>query len=228
MTASSEPTISIIIPTRNEEAEIAGLLAHLRTLGAAELIVADGSSEDRTAEIAARHAKLVRTAPSRGGQMNAGAAEASGEILLFLHADVRLDTDALARVREAMRDGVVGGNFDIRYEGGDMAARVFTSINRTRRRFGVFYGDSGIFCRREVFRELGGYRDWPVLEDYEFGRRLWKHGKLALLDDPIYVSARRWRRGGLLATLWSWFWVQGLYLLGVPPKRLARMYRDVR
>ena len=120
------------------------------------------------------------------------------------------------------------GNFDIRYEGSDWVAAAFTSANRWRRRLGVFYGDSGIFCRREVFEALGGYAPWPILEDYDFARRLRRAGRLALLDEPIWVSDRRWRTCGLLPTLWSWFWVQGLYLAGVEPKRLAELYRPVR
>jgi hypothetical protein len=124
---------------------------------------------------------------------------------------------------------VVGGNFDIRFTGGDFTAAVFSWINRVRcRAFGIFYGDSGIFCRRDVFLALDGYRDWPLLEDYEFAVRLSRHGPLALLRHPIDVSDRRWRRGGLVRTMWAWFWVQGLYLVGVSPHRLARMYRHVR
>jgi hypothetical protein len=123
---------------------------------------------------------------------------------------------------------VIGGSFDIRYEGGDRTAAIFTRMNRWRRRCGIFYGDSGIFCRRSAFDALGGYRPWPILEDYEFARRICKAGQVALLDEPIFVSARRWRNSGLLPTLWSWFWVQGLYYAGVSPHRLARMYRHVR
>ena len=161
--------------------------------------------------------------------MNAGAATASNEILLFLHADVLLGIAALDQIRRVMADAsIVGGNFDIRYEGKDWAARAFTRINRWRRRWGIFYGDSGIFCRRSVFAELGGYRLWPIMEDYDFARRLSKAGRLAFLECPIWVSDRRWRKSGLLRTLWSWFLIQGLYSLGVPPRYLARLYRHVR
>ncbi|MCW5981164.1 MAG: TIGR04283 family arsenosugar biosynthesis glycosyltransferase [Bryobacteraceae bacterium] len=223
------PTVSIVIPTLNEEAVIGALLDRLVVQQPDEIIVADGDSTDRTAEIAARRARVVRSAPGRGIQMNAGAQAATGDALFFLHADVRPGDRAVAEVRRAARNPrIVGGNFDLRFEGGDIAASVFTRINRARRRFGIFYGDSGIFCRRSLFQTLGGYRPWPVMEDYEFARRLWKAGPMALLDEPIWVSARRWRRQGLFRTLWSWFWVQTLYLAGVSPHRLARMYRAVR
>ena len=221
--------ISAIIPTYNEEHTIGRLLENLKQLGADEVIVADGNSADRTVEIASAYAHVIRCKTCRALQMNAGGRAASGEVLLFLHADVRLGSGGVAAVRESLRDPeLVGGNFNIQYEGSDWVAAAFTSVNRWRRRLGVFYGDSGIFCRRKVFESLGGYAPWPILEDYDFARRLRKAGKLALLDEPIWVSDRRWRTSGLLPTLWSWFWVQGLYLAGVNPERLAGLYHPVR
>jgi GT2 family glycosyltransferase len=184
---------------------------------------------DRTGEIASRHARVIHTSIGRAVQMNAAAAVASGDILLFLHADARLGASALAVIRSVMKDeGIVGGNFDIRYDGKDWAAETFTRINRWRRSFGVFYGDSGIFCRRSVFERLGGYVTWPILEDYEFARRLRRAGRLAYLNEAIWVSDRRWRNGGLFSTLASWFFIQALYYAGVPPKHLARLYRHIR
>jgi rSAM/selenodomain-associated transferase 2 len=226
---TSTPLISIIVPVYNEEAAIARLLDNLDAHGSVEVIVVDGGSTDRTVELASQRVKLVRSGMGRAAQMNAGAAIASGETLLFLHADVILGKGALDQLRRAIEDATIaGGNFDIRYAGKDWAAGAFTRINRWRRRCGIFYGDSGIFCRRSVFEKLGGYRLWPIMEDYDFARRLSKVGRLAFLECPIWVSDRRWRNSGLFRTLWSWFLIQGLYSLGVPPRYLARLYRHVR
>ncbi len=222
-------SVSIIIPTLNEERNIGPVLDNVLPLGAAEVIVADGGSSDRTVELARRRARVVACKPGRGVQLNAGAAAATGDVLLFLHADVRLEAGALDSIRSAAaRPEVVGGNFDIRYDGGDFTAFAFTTINRWRRRLGILYGDSGIFCRRTVFEELGGFPPYRVLEDYEFVQRLRRRGKLALLEDPIHVSDRRWRQAGLFPTMWAWFWVQGLYCAGVKSERLADWYYDVR
>ncbi|MGA2274464.1 MAG: TIGR04283 family arsenosugar biosynthesis glycosyltransferase [Bryobacteraceae bacterium] len=222
-------TISIVIPTYHEENTIAGLLDNLESLQPDEVIVVDGGSADRTVEIASGRVRVIGTQTSRAVQMNAGARAATGNVLLFVHADSRFRPAALDALRSAMRDPAIpGGNFDIIFEGGDWVARTFTSLYRWRRKWGIFYGDSAVFCRRSVFEHLDGYKPWPVLEDYDFVRRLWKLGPLALLSEPVWSSDRRWRNAGLVPTLLNWVWIQGLYHLGVSPHRLAGMYRHVR
>jgi rSAM/selenodomain-associated transferase 2 len=226
---NSVPSISIIIPTYNEEARIEALLHQLTQSKPDEIIVVDGGSSDRTAALAAKSARVLHAATGRAVQMNAGARAATGDVLLFVHADSTFGPTALDVLRVAMRDPVVpGGNFNVIFEGSDWVARSFTGIYRWRRKVGIFYGDSAVFCRRAVFEQLDGYKALPVMEDYEFIRRLWKLGRLALLDEPVWSSDRRWKNAGLLATLLSWVWIQGLYSLGVSPHRLAGWYRHVR
>jgi rSAM/selenodomain-associated transferase 2 len=221
-------TVSVIVPTFAEEAIIGEMLERVRAQGPDEIIVVDGGSPDGTRDIARRHARVLETQASRAIQMNAGARAARGDVLLFLHADTRPVPSSLGAIRVAMADvQTVGGALDIIYDGG-LVAGLFTRVNRARRRFGVLYGDAGIFCRRSVFEALGGYRPWPILEDYEFARRLWKAGRMALLDEPIHVSDRRWRNGGLFRTLAGWVVIQGLYTAGVSPHRLASLYRIIR
>jgi rSAM/selenodomain-associated transferase 2 len=221
--------ISIVVPTYNEEEAISTLLENLGRLRAEEIIIADGNSTDRTRAIAARSVKVVLCERGRGLQMNAGARASSGDILLFLHADAQLGPGSLDAIRGCMDDPrILGGNFDVRFEGDDLAAAAFTQVNRWRRRLGVFYGDSGIFCRRQVFEKLGGYRPWPLLEDYDFARQLRRAGRLAMLEEPIWVSNRRWRNFGFFPTVWAWFWIQTLYFAGIHPERLAGLYRNVR
>ena len=245
-------SISIIIPTYNEQSHIESMVRSLPVFdGSFEILVADGESTDGTPQIVAKlqeefpqHLRLVTCERGRAVQLNRGAAEARGEALLFLHADVRLAKEALRNLQAGLaRDGVVGGNFDLEFgdlEFGDMKSggrgfdrkgfwnKTFSLINRWRRWFGIYYGDSGIFVRRKVFDSLRGFRPMPILEDYDFARRLEKAGRTLLLRPPLRVSSRRWRVQGVPATLWSWVVIQGLYLLGVSPERLAGMYKPVR
>ena len=227
--------ITVIIPTYNEEETLEGLLHQLRAqIGDGEIIVADGSSTDATFTLAKPYARIVVTEPRRGRQLNRAAAHAQGDILCFLHADVRLPGNTLTAAEAALRDPqVIGGTFSLSFDGPGFSARIFAFINRWRRRFGIFYGDQGIFVRRCVFQRLGGFRDWPLLEDYEFGRRLVKAGKTVCLPEQLKASSRRWEagpdgRGRLWQTMAAWFFIMMFYFLGVSPERLARWYPPVR
>ncbi len=221
--------ISVIVPTYNEESRITPLIRQLRAQAPeVDLIVADGSSTDGTAAQAEPHARVVVTQANRGLQLNRGARAARGDVLLFLHADVEFPANGLAALERALADpAVVGGNFTLEFSGDDLPSRIFTLVDRTRRRFGIFYGDSGIFVRRETFEQLGGFREWPVLEDYDFTRRLVRAGNTVCLPQVVRVSSRRWN-GRLLRTMAAWFFIQSLYFLRVPPVWLARWYRPVR
>jgi rSAM/selenodomain-associated transferase 2 len=222
--------ISVIIPTLNEESCIQETLETLLTAeGDFELIVVDGQSDDRTASIASRYCQTITSPRGRAVQMNRGAQAARGEILLFLHADVVFPRSGFRSLEHAMVDQqLVGGNFDLIFEGDSAAPQAFTRINRWRRPFGIFYGDSGIFVRREIFDELRGYRPLPLMEDYDFARRLVKRGKTAFVKDPLIVSSRRWEEHGLFRTMSLWFFLHTFYLAGVPARHLAPFYPPIR
>ncbi|WP_146655070.1 TIGR04283 family arsenosugar biosynthesis glycosyltransferase [Labilithrix luteola] len=222
--------LSIVIPVWCEADEIAEATASALRI-ADEVIVADAGSPDGTAAIAAAHGARVVNAPKgRGAQLAAGAQSASGDVLLFLHADVRLPPEARVAIESALRDAAVaGGNFFVRFEPESAAARLFTWANHVRRRWlRVYYGDSAIFVRRSAYLALGGIRDLPILEDYEFVRRLERSHRTAYLHDVVAkVSARRFERAPLM-TLFVWTLLQVMYSLGVSAHSLARFYRDVR
>lgn len=226
--------ISIIIPAHNEESTLLPLLAQLRTqLPGCELMVADGGSTDRSSELSRRHARVVRSQRNRGLQLNRAARQARGDVLLFLHADVQVPAGALAAVERALQDpAIIGGTFSLEFAGHDLASRTFTRIDQWRRWFGVFYGDAGIFVRRSAFEQMGGFREWPLLEDYEFGQRLIRAGKTVWLPECLLVSSRRWQgvngRPRLWRTMAEWFFIQLFFLLGVPARWLARWYPPIR
>jgi rSAM/selenodomain-associated transferase 2 len=226
------PLVSIVVPLLDEASALPGLLDHLAELhGRLEVVVADGGSTDGSVELARAHALRPRIVAARGRarQLNAGAAAARGDALVFLHADTRLPYDAYASVCHALREfEVVGGNFVLRFGGGDRFSRVLGAWYAAQRRLGIYYGDSAIWARRGTFDALGGYRDLAIMDDYDFVRRLERRGRTVCLPGPAVTSARRWQRIGLPRTIASWLVIRWLYLAGVPATRLARLYRQVR
>ncbi|MFL6274916.1 MAG: TIGR04283 family arsenosugar biosynthesis glycosyltransferase [Blastocatellia bacterium] len=226
------PTISIIIPVLNEEALLAGTLDGLRRFeGEPEVIVVDGGSHDLTCDIARTalqqfsQGQLIESARGRGPQMNAGAHAAQGNVLLFLHADTQLPADAITRIKKVISNPeIVGGNFAIAFEGRDLWSRVFTRLYNWRRRFGIYYGDSAIFARREVFERLGGFLDAPVMEDYDFCRKLERAVKTSVIESPAITSSRRWGRWGTAYVLTVWVLLQWLYLIGARPEGMGWIY----
>ncbi len=226
------PLVSVVVPVLEEAAVLPCLLDHLAALpGTFETIVVDGGSTDGTAAVVRSHPlapTLLVTGAGRAEQLNTGARHARGEVLLFLHADTLLPRDAHAQLAAAWRGGVAGGNFRLRFDGDDAAARLLALVYAFQRRLGVYYGDSALWARADVFRRLGGFRALPILDDYDFARRLERNARTSCLAGPVVTSGRRWRRLGLARTITTWLTIQALYLVGVPAERLARLYAPVR
>ena len=232
--ASRSPLVSILVPTLDEEREIGALLDDLAALhGRWEIVIADGGSRDATIALARAHPSKPRVLTAGGGraaQLNAAARAAGGDVLLFLHADSRLPRDAYASLAQAWRtEAVAGGNFALRFDGDGMFERALGAMYRLQRRHGLYYGDSSVWVRRGRFDDLGGYREIPIMDDYDFVRRLERGpGRTRCLPGPATTSARRWRAIGIPRTVLAWFLIRWLYVAGVAPARLARLYRIVR
>lgn len=218
--------LSIIIPTRNEMQVLESALRSLTHLPNVEVIVADGESSDETTEIANRFGTMVvPVRKGRGRQMNAGAAMSRGETLLFLHADSRLPNLFLERIWTTLSQGAIAGSFRLGISGKKRGLRLVESgANFRSRFFQMPYGDQGLFLRSETFFRMGGFRQWPLMEDYEFCQRLRRHGKIAITPEAVTTSDRRWRELGILrTTLLNQLYITA-YRLGVSPERLARWY----
>ena len=222
--------ISVVIPALNEADQIAEVVRSTRSLGDCEIIVVDGGSSDQTAEGACEADIVLTTPPGRAVQQNAGAAASSGEVLLFLHADCRLQTGCFEAVQSALQNPrVVGGCFRQRIDAPGWKYRLIEQGNSARVRLLHWaYGDQGIFVRRSIFEKLGGFPELNLMEDLFFTKRLKREGNIALLDPPIQISARRWQKKGLVRqTLRNWTLIT-LVHCGVSPDRLARFYPHVR
>ncbi len=195
-----------------------------------EVLVSDGGSEDLTRQIAANcGARVVSGPPGRGPQLNRGARAARGDGLLFLHADTVLPEGAVRSVANALANGSVGGGFQIRFASSRPIYRLGSSIVNLRTHwFQSPLGDQAQFVSRTAFEELGGFPDWPILEDLEFMRRLKRLGKVTILEPPVVTSTRRFEDRGITRTIaFNWL-IFALYFAGVSPERLARFYHDVR
>lgn len=216
----------------NEEAAIAATLEALRIgAPAAEIIVVDGGSHDRSVEIArARCDKLLAGSRGRARQMNAGASQASGDALAFVHADTIVLATFARDIAAALANGrVAGGRFDVAFDVRDRALDVIAAMISLRSRIArSATGDQAIFVRREVFERLGGYADIELCEDVDFARRMRRAGGVVCLRSRVITSSRRWRHDGIVRTIVKMWIIKSLFLAGVSPAWLKRHYADTR
>jgi len=223
--------VSIIVPTLNEELVLENTLTHIQQLSPHELIVSDGGSNDYTYRIADRFSHRVITGSAgRALQMNAGANEATGDLLLFLHADSRIEPESYRKMLEYMKNPKwIGGAFTLCIESGKWSLKLIALLANIRSKyFGLAYGDQGFFVRKEVFKDMNGFSPIPICEDLDFYYRLRKKGSVILLKEKAHTSPRRWINEGIFFTTVRNFIIAVLFGLGFPPHILTKWYLAIR
>ncbi len=220
--------ISIIVPVLNETDTLEKTLRTAQSSAQVEIIVADGGSEDGTDDLArSMGVKVIYRPAGRAAQMNAGAAIATGDILLFLHGDTQLPQGFDKVITETLSNSdVIAGAFELRIDGEHKGLRfIETGVNWRSRWFGMPYGDQAIFMPAQVFKRVGGFPEMAIMEDFEMMRRLRRLGKINIVAMPVLTSGRRWQKLGVVKTTLINQLVIMSYFLGVAPTRLARWYR---
>ncbi len=224
-----ELRLSIVMPVLNEAAGLCGTLQPLQALRAHghELIVVDGGSQDDSAALAAAWAdQVVHSTRGRARQMNAGAAQARHDTLLFLHADTTLPERADAAIARALERGARWGRFDVRIEGRSVwLPMVAWFMNQRSRLSGIATGDQAMFVQRALFQQLGGFPEQPLMEDVELSCRLRALARPACLHARVRTSGRRWDERGAWRTIVLMWRLRWLYWRGTPAEHLARAYR---
>jgi uncharacterized protein len=217
--------VSVIIPTLNEAEELPSTLVH--AAGAHEIIVADGGSTDATCALARTHGSTCVHATGRAAQLNAGAAAAHGDILLFLHADTHLPPDWVFQVAAIMAaPDIILGAFALHIRSATVAQTIIAHGATLRSRwFGLPYGDQACFIRRSDFAGLGGFASVPIMEDFMLVRAAGKRGRIAIARSAVSTSARRWQSRGTWATFWRNQRMVWGYWRGTSLAELAAYYR---
>jgi uncharacterized protein len=218
--------ISIVVPVRSEKPEMAERFRHLASAPEAELLVADaGDVPETTRAFTGLGARCVTRFGNRGSRLAAAAELAHGEILLFLHGDSDLPSNALQVIRETLSNGVSAGAFSLGYHDADRRMRwIAWWANQRARWLDLPFGDQGIFCHRDVYERAGGFRSLPICEDFDFVRRLRRLGPIVLRPERTLTSPRRYREhGAWRQVLRNWRVLIG-FVFGVSPDRLERWY----
>jgi rSAM/selenodomain-associated transferase 2 len=222
------PPLCIVVPVLDEAA---GLVPRLQALQGfrqrgAQVVVVDGGSQDHTVALARPWADQVLSAPrGRASQMNAGAAACPADVLLFLHADTELPHDADALVHSALQGPAAWGRFDVRINSPRPLLRLVGAMMNLRSRVsGIATGDQALFMRHELFVQVGGFPDQPLMEDIALSRTLKRRGRPACLRQRVSTSARRWEQHGVWRTIWLMWRLRAAYFLGADPQALALQY----
>ena len=221
--------ISVIMPVYHEETIIEKYLANFPYQDNLEVLVIDGGSQDRTVALAQKFPVKVELSPEKGRarQMNFGASQAQGNILLFLHLDCQLPPNFIPEIEQILQDPqTIAGAFRFQVDAPHRSFRWLEKLVNWRSQFlGLPYGDQGLFIYREKFQAIGGFQNLPIMEDYELVQRLKKHGKLSIAPSAVITSGRRWQTLGL----WKTTWINQMIILGyylkISPDKLARWYR---
>jgi rSAM/selenodomain-associated transferase 2 len=218
--------ISVIIPVKSEGPEVAAAFSRFCRPPEVELVVADGGIGESVREkLRAAGARVLSGNGSRGSRLARAAAEAGGDILVFLHADSLPPADALTIIRRAIDEGAEGGAFSLAYEASEPSIRwIAWWANRRSRLARLPYGDQGIFCRRDAYLRSGGFRDLPVCDDLDLVLRLRKVGRFVIRPEKTITSPRRYRESGALRQMLRNWKVMAGYFAGVPPETLSRWY----
>lgn len=220
------------MPVLNEADNLRKFLSRLHLSGNEELIIVDGGSSDKTVSIAMEFTKNVFKAKTgRASVMNFGAGKATGDILLFLHADCMLPDNGFTLIRDALSNGnIAAGAFSLRIDHPGLGFRLIeTAANIRSRMTSLIYGDQGMFLLKEVFDHIGGFADIPLMEDIEISRRLRKQGKIVFIKPPITASPRRWLKEGMIyTTLRDWTIAFSYTFFKISPERLIKHYKEVR
>jgi rSAM/selenodomain-associated transferase 2 len=226
---SPQQKISIIIPVINEASTIQKCLLQFQNKQNQEVIIVDGGSADNTIELVKKQGfKVVQSeVKKRSYQMNLGAKEAQGDILLFLHSDTILPNNYLSSIHNILaKQNTIAGAFRLQIDDGKQSFRFLeTMVNLRSHLCSLPYGDQGIFIQKSIFKQIGGFPDFPIMEDFALIKILQKKGKIRIADDAVITSARRWQKLGLWKTTIINQWVIIGYYLGIDLNTLANFYR---
>lgn len=219
--------ISVVIPTLNEEKFIGSLLDQLQVCtSVAEIIVSDGGSTDTTEHIANQYEKVkyVKAPKGRATQMNAGAAYAKNDFLLFLHADSEVDVNGIQSIIPTLSNDTQAGSFYLAFDDAGFWLNLYSRISKSD--WTIFtYGDQGLFIRKELFDKVNGFREIPIMEDLDIVRRVKRHGKFKKINFPVTTCARRFNKNGVVLQQLKNVGLVSLYYLGVSPVWLSKFYR---